>query len=52
MDLTVKAPFPEPHLYFKKNKTAKTNVEKIKQPKAKLRSVFLEIVIMYLTSSP
>jgi hypothetical protein len=31
------------------NRTAKTSVEKIKQPRAKLRSVFLEMVIVYLT---
>jgi hypothetical protein len=36
--------------YFRKNRTANTRVEKIKQPRAKLRSVFLEMVIMYLTA--
>jgi hypothetical protein len=35
--------------YFRMNRTAKTSVEKIKQPRAKLRSVFLEMVIVYLT---
>jgi hypothetical protein len=33
------------------NRMAKTRVEKIKQPRAKLRSLFLEIVMVYLTSS-
>jgi hypothetical protein len=38
--------------YFSKKRTANTRVEKMKHPRAKLRSVFLEKVMTYLTSSP
>jgi hypothetical protein len=38
--------------YFRKKRTANTRVEKIKHPRAKLRSIFLEMVMVYLTSPP